>query len=185
MTYNKVAPSDLQKVWHKYVGKLFVNKTILDVGAGAGKSKERLSYNANRVTTSDVNRALMNTVDIIQYPEKIVGKWDVVTAFDVIEHVVDREKFLYAIQRLSNSFVFVTTPNWNVYPTGWHFTEHQFAKMMGIPFYNLKYFVRRNGSDYCDILQVTEGQFLKRNQNNNHFGILGCINAAVENCDDR
>lgn len=127
-------PADLQWVWHEFVGGIYSNSTILDVGSGLGKSKERLLKNGNTVTTQEINRNLMNNVDMIIELRKIKEVYDVVTAFDVIEHTPDPIEFLSDICLLSRFSIFFTTPNKLVFPTNWHYT---FEELMGF-IYTLK-----------------------------------------------
>lgn len=104
---------DEQAGWQEYAGKLFHNVSILDVGAGLGKSRERLSVNGNIVTLQDVAPGL--PVDITNPIEKIPeNSYDLVTAFDVIEHVVEDVNFLGQLCRIAKRAVFVSTPNFNV-----------------------------------------------------------------------
>jgi hypothetical protein len=122
---------DLQKTWHEFAGSLFSNKTILDVGAGVGRSKERLSVNGNEVTTQDINRAMMTKVDFISYPEDInYNSYDIVTAFDVVEHTVSPAEFINTIWNISREGIFVTTPNVEYSPGPWHYDELGFIKLV-------------------------------------------------------
>jgi len=122
---------DLQRVWHEFAGTLFSNKEILDVGAGVGRSKERLSINGNTVVTLDTNRAYMTKVDHICYPEDMISKsFDIVTAFDVVEHTVNPERFVKTIWNIAREGIFVTTPNVAFSPGPWHYTEYEFIKLI-------------------------------------------------------
>lgn len=97
---------DCQEGWHRLVAGMTLG-TILDVGSGLGKSKERIS----NLTTQDPAPDLVG-IDVTDPVEKIPqGSYDCVTAFDVIEHVEDDLEFLRHLCRIARSSVFVTTPN--------------------------------------------------------------------------
>lgn len=113
---------DSQRAWHEFAGLHFDGVSILDVGAGIGLSRERLARGGrNRVTTLDIERTRMGAVDIICDPRDLEGRWDVVTSFDVIEHVPDARAFIAQLVRLARRAVFVTTPAFRLYPHPWHF----------------------------------------------------------------
>jgi len=120
---------DLQEVWHRFAGGLFHGQTILDVGAGIGRSKDRLSINGNIVTTQDTERSFIEKVDLIIDTDKISGTWSVVTAFDVIEHSSSPDRFLKTLWRLAERAVFFTTPNAAKSPAPWHWHLDQLIKM--------------------------------------------------------
>lgn len=122
---------DSQKIWHEFVGSMFSGKTILDVGAGLGLSKERLSNGGrNEVTTQDTNRARMAVVDYIAYIDDLFGMWDVVTAFDVVEHTVYPQYFLGALYGLAKETMFITSPNKYVVPRPWHWKPTELVGMV-------------------------------------------------------
>lgn len=98
---------DLQADLHKFFGGLFSGKTILDVGAGLGRSKERLG--ANQVTTHDVSPHVADLVDVVA-PEPPRGPYDIVTAFEVLEHVEDDLGFLRLLDERATQAIFLTTP---------------------------------------------------------------------------
>ena len=106
---------DLQHGWHSFVGGYCKERTILDVGAGLGLSRDRLigGGNNNRVTLQDVGPDL--PVDITTPVEEIeTDSYDVVASFDVIEHVREDWSWLANLTRIARDFVFITTPNYNV-----------------------------------------------------------------------
>src|SRR5262249_32485575 len=83
--------------------------TVLDVGAGLGLSKGRIP----NCTTQDPGPGL--AVDLSTAVEDLPDRgWDYVTAFDVIEHVVEDTKFLGHLARIARLGWFITTPNYNV-----------------------------------------------------------------------
>ena len=102
--------ADVQGDAHFFFDTLFQSCTVLDVGAGLGMSKDRIKR--NRVTTWDPDARLFRHCDIAG---KVMpaGQWDVVTAFDVIEHVKYDLPFLGALTERARRAVFVTTPDWH------------------------------------------------------------------------
>jgi len=128
---NLAPPADLQIKWQEFASLLYEGQTILDLGAGQGKSKGRLERNGlNQVTTQDINRNLMLCVDLIMMPEDIQGEWDVVTAFDVIEHVPNPHILLSEMLRLAQKEIFFSTPNKTLFPTPWHYTFDELTNML-------------------------------------------------------
>lgn len=104
---------DRQYGWQCYFGRLFRTSTILDVGAGLGKSRERLADLSNRVTLQDIGPGL--PVDISSDVSEIESRsFDIVTAFDVIEHVRGDIEFLSNLRRIAKQYVVITTPNFHV-----------------------------------------------------------------------
>lgn len=102
--------TDVQEPCQFFVDGLFAGCNILDVGAGLGQSKARLRH--NRVTTYDIDPRLKPFVDIAG-GEMPRDKFDVVTAFDVIEHVEDDIGLLRSIAERARWAVALSTPNWH------------------------------------------------------------------------
>jgi hypothetical protein len=100
---------DLQADLHFFFDLLIQGKTVLDVGAGLGKSKARIRH--NRVTTYEPALACRDKVDIYVPPTQ---PFEVVTAFEVLEHVEDDRGFLQMLDGLATQAIFFTTPNWHV-----------------------------------------------------------------------
>lgn len=102
---------DCQQGWHEFIARRCAQKdlgfnSVLDVGAGLGLSKKRIP----NCRTQDVGPGLH--VDMPIPVEHIESKsFDLVTAFDVIEHVVEDVDFLRHLIRIARKAVFVTTPN--------------------------------------------------------------------------
>lgn len=178
MNYDKDAPADLQATWHHHVANMLFNKSILDVGAGRGKSKERLSINENRVTTMDVNRNLMQEVDYVKPIQLFVeSSYDVVTAFDVIEHIPDDEveNWILNLRRVAERNVFVTTPNSHRYPHPWHFTPEQFFHLFNRQLWaDVKFFLRFKIGETDEVRQVFDHQFLQ-DETSHAMGLMGII----------
>jgi 2-polyprenyl-3-methyl-5-hydroxy-6-metoxy-1,4-benzoquinol methylase len=101
---------DLQSGWHSFFGNGFRHQSILDVGAGLGHSKGRLATNGNHVTTLDNGPDLPVDLhsDVVDLAD---ASFDVVTAFDVIEHVDDDFGFVAQLLRVARTAVVLTTPN--------------------------------------------------------------------------
>lgn len=105
---------DSQIGWQKYVGNTTHNKSILDVGSGLGFSRARLSVNGNKVTLQEPAPELLADIKVnIEDVEST--SFDVVTCFDVIEHIPDDLTFMENLFRVSRESVFITTPNFNVF----------------------------------------------------------------------
>lgn len=99
---------DLHAELHLFFDCLVTGKTVLDVGAGLGKSKARMRHHA--VTTFDPSPQVAGMVDVCQ-PTMPGGRWQVVTAFEVLEHVDDAAGFLRDCGARATEAVFLTTPN--------------------------------------------------------------------------
>lgn len=133
---------DSQVRWHIFVGQHFNKCSILDIGAGLGQSKKRLEAGNNTVTLQDVFPGA--NVDITKDTWTIPDKsYDVVTAFDVIEHIVDDWNFLEELVRIARKNVVLTTPNRLVFNCGnkYHVREYsprEFDDLLGK--YNRNFF---------------------------------------------
>lgn len=115
---------DINADLHYFFDWLMTGKTILDVGAGLGKSKARIRH--SKVTTYDPSPAVAGQVDLAILPlqehvfvdaagrQVSTEPFDVVTAFEVIEHVEDDMAFLRTLDALAGQAIFLTTPNWAV-----------------------------------------------------------------------
>lgn len=101
---------DLNADLHYFFDTLFTGAAILDVGAGLGRSKVRIRH--NRVSMWDPS-PFVSELDFTgaAMPE---GTWDVLTAFEVLEHVERDEEFLRACDQRARFAVFLTTPNWAI-----------------------------------------------------------------------
>ena len=102
---------DCQKGWQEFVGRYFKNKTILDVGAGLGQSRERLAHGGNHVVLQDPAPGM--PVDYTQPIFEMESQgWDVITCFDVLEHIAEPVPFLEQLLRLARTTLVITTPNY-------------------------------------------------------------------------
>ena len=84
------------------------NRLWLDVGAGLGFSKERISQHGFIPVTQDPAPDL--EVDTSLPIEEVDGQFGVVSAFDVIGHVPDVQLFLSNLRRLSCGYVVISAP---------------------------------------------------------------------------
>lgn len=101
---------DFQAGWQQFFGRRFQGQAILDVGAGLAHSRARLQAGGNRVTTQDLASGL--PVDLCCPISEIPDQaYDIVTAFNVLEHVDDADAFLQELQRIARTAVVITTPN--------------------------------------------------------------------------
>jgi glycosyltransferase involved in cell wall biosynthesis len=118
---------DSQYGWQTLIGRLFHGKTILDVGAGLGRSRERLAgpHKSNTATLQDIAPSLPVdlTCTLAEIPDK---SFDLVTAFDVVEHVPEDVAFVADLCRIARQQVVITTPNWRVSRCGnrYHVREY-------------------------------------------------------------
>jgi 2-polyprenyl-3-methyl-5-hydroxy-6-metoxy-1,4-benzoquinol methylase len=182
--YKKIPPKDLQKTWHEFVSDWYQNKninSILDIGTGWGKSKERLQKITKNVVTQDINQALMDLVDIIDLPENIAFSSDLVTAFDVIEHVpwTIRTVWIFELYRLSNRYIFITTPNGEFYDKAWCYKSEEFLSIvkhgLGCIFNNeveFEYFLNFKNSEKEYIINVSLSEFLNNEAQGLGLGII-------------
>jgi hypothetical protein len=104
---------DLQKDWHEYFARWLgdywlTQHTHLDVGSGLGLIRERYP----NVRTQDIARGL--DVDYVVPVFDIRQTFDLVTCFDVIEHVIHENNFLESLCKIATEWLIITTPNWNV-----------------------------------------------------------------------
>jgi len=107
---------DLQADLHFFFDTLVSGKSVLDVGAGLGRSKARIRHNT--VLTYEQSKHCQGLVDICgsDLPR---GPFDVVTAFEVIEHVAEDEGFLYELNYRAIQAIFLTTPASNAERLRW------------------------------------------------------------------
>ena len=127
---------DCQEGWHRFFYDKFQSEgwwcSVLDVGAGMGFSKFRINncYTQDPWPSTDVDFHCA----LDEFP---TGSFDCVTAFDVIEHVVEDLDFLAQLLRIARRYVFVTTPNEEVSGArnGCHAREYsteEFARLLQV-----------------------------------------------------
>ncbi len=123
---------DCQQGWHEMFARFIRTEgsTTLDVGAGLGLSKLRIL----NCTTQDPQPS--QWIDVTQpLPAFADGSFDFVTAFDVIEHVIEDVDFLAHLLRIARCGVFITTPNLDVSKAGngchcREYSPHEFINLL-------------------------------------------------------
>ena len=171
--------ADCQWGWQVYAGtfaeKITSNKglSILDVGAGLGLSRNRLQgpSGVNKVTLQDVapNLPVDITTPIEEIPD---NSYDMVTAFDVIEHIVKDTHFLAQLNRVSKEFVIVTTPNYNISKNGnpYHVREYTPSSLINLVLpYEVLIYISGDGSGNSIKKYLTLDEFIKHNDAHHGF----------------
>lgn len=103
---------DLQHDLHHFFNWLVSGKRVLDVGAGMGRSKYRIRH--SKVTTYDPSPHVAGQVDLTLLPPATAPDYEIVTAFEVIEHVKQDRAFCAVLDAHAREAIFLTTPNWQV-----------------------------------------------------------------------
>jgi hypothetical protein len=114
---------DEQWSWYPVFKSAFRNKTVLDVGTGISKIKERTSKWNATVTTheacSDLNADIHGDLSLVASKS-----FQTVTCFDVIEHVKDYGKLAFNMARIASESLVITTPGFALTkctnPCHWH-----------------------------------------------------------------
>lgn len=104
--------------WYEWAGSKFcVNKTVLDVGAGMCDGMKILEKTgAKLVYGQDIDSRLKHLTpnliigDLLDISEK---SYDIVTCFDVIEHVIEDKIFFKMMARIAKELIIITTPNFS------------------------------------------------------------------------
>jgi len=92
----------------QFMKELTTNKTVLDFGCGAGGFLERAKQLASEVSGIELEKALqesfkersLNIFSNLQLAQEDGRKWDVITAFHVVEHLSDPRKTLSSLSTL-------------------------------------------------------------------------------------
>jgi SAM-dependent methyltransferase len=117
-----------QLPWYRFASGLVAGKTVLDVGCGLGKGMEILRQNAASVNGQDLDPRLAGPEIHIGPVDQIPGKsYDVVTCFDVIEHVQDDQEFVRHLVRIARQGLFLTTPNWTTGRCRWPYHVREYT----------------------------------------------------------
>lgn len=107
---------------YEYAKKLVKGKKVLDYGCGSGYGSHMLSESAASVTGVDISQEAVDfanneykapNLDFKTIAELGNEKFDVITSFQVIEHVPDDKKYASAIGQLLNQggIVLISTPD--------------------------------------------------------------------------
>jgi hypothetical protein len=101
---------DFQGGWQRALAKRLPPGDWLDIGAGLGHSRDRITAAGHRVTLHDLAPGL--PVDLAcplaDIPDQSA---DIVSAFDVLEHVPEDTAFVAHLVRIARRAVVITTPN--------------------------------------------------------------------------
>jgi len=102
--------------WYSWACKNYCqNKTVLDVGAGMCDGiKLMRTLGSKSVYGQDIDNRLCKLDDnllIKSIFEIDEGSYDVVTCFDVIEHVIEDLDFFNYLKRIAKEILIITTPN--------------------------------------------------------------------------
>lgn len=117
--------TDDQYGWYQTFKQYLENKTVLDVGTGVSKIKERTAEWNTVVTTHEA---------CVQLPADIHGdlgnikskSFDTVTCFDVIEHVKDYGRLVFDMARIAKCNLVITTPGVQITKCTNRFHWHEF-----------------------------------------------------------
>jgi 2-polyprenyl-3-methyl-5-hydroxy-6-metoxy-1,4-benzoquinol methylase len=132
--------------WGRYIfaSQFVKNKVVLDAASGSGygskymaqagaksvvgidNSQEAVEYSKKYFNHPKV-RFLARDIHKIPFKDK---HFDVVVAFEMVEHLGDYEKFLSEVKRVlkPSGVLILSTPNEEVYPEGNEFHLHEFHK---------------------------------------------------------
>jgi 2-polyprenyl-3-methyl-5-hydroxy-6-metoxy-1,4-benzoquinol methylase len=155
---------DSQSGWQAFIGRSTKKKTILDVGSGLGNSRHRLQQNENLVTllepAPNMPADICGVID-----DQETESYDITTAFDVIEHIEEDEKFLENLFRVCRDSSFLSTPNFNVFgcKNKYHIREYkpeELADMCLAKTKKVKFFVCTNTAGNNPV-EVSEEDFRK------------------------
>jgi len=94
----------------KFLKEQVTNKTILDFGCGAGGFLDRTKLLASEVSGVELEKALqtsfdereLNVFSNLQLAQEDGRKWDLITAFHVVEHLSDPRQTLNDLSTLLN-----------------------------------------------------------------------------------
>lgn len=115
--------TDDQWGWYVNFEKAFNGRTVLDVGTGISKIKERTAEFGSVVTTHEA--CIDIPADIHGDLANVASKsFQTVTCFDVIEHVKEYGRLAFEMARISTEYLVITTPGYAITkctnPCHWH-----------------------------------------------------------------
>lgn len=141
---DKQADMALEHMCRYYLASEFgENKAILDVASGEGYGSYLLSNNAKSVLGVDVSEEVIEVANKkyqknnLKYIlgnatqlEKINQKFEVVTAFEMIEHIYEQEVFIDQVKKVlvEDGIFIVSTPNKYVHEHEYHSENHFHVK---------------------------------------------------------
>lgn len=108
----------IQLGWYEWAKSYYQDMNVLDIGCGSGLGIGIMKSNgAASVTGQDIDSRLLSLNDrlLICNVFEIEDKsFDVVTCFDVIEHVTNDIDFFEKIRKIAKKTLIITTPNYLV-----------------------------------------------------------------------
>lgn len=143
---------DGQFFWYPMFREFFENKTVLDVGTGVSKIKDRTAQWNSKVTTHEACRELV--ADIYGDLSNVVSKsFQTVTCFDVIEHIKEYGRCVYEMSRIASESLVITTPGFEVTqcknPCHWHeFMPDEIYQLMSATGMELKKAMGATGDSF-------------------------------------
>ncbi|MFO1413947.1 MAG: glycosyltransferase [Burkholderiales bacterium] len=146
-----------------------INKRVLDLGSGEGYGACLLASVAERVIGIDVSQQAVQEasqkyhtssnlafavakVSALPFPNKT---FDVVTAFEIIEHTVDQEEMISEAARVicDNGILLISTPNKSIYSDAAHYDNpfharelyfEELSQLLSKHFSVISYFAQKN-----------------------------------------
>jgi len=130
---------------YKFASDLAKGKTVLDIGCGTGIGLDLLAESADVVVGTDYSEETVEYARENNYKANLTfkvmdcrdlkfndGEFDLVTSFNLIEHIHGQEKFIQEVKRVlkPNGIFICSTPNTNIFNPGgqyYHFHVHEFT----------------------------------------------------------
>jgi 2-polyprenyl-3-methyl-5-hydroxy-6-metoxy-1,4-benzoquinol methylase len=108
--------SDRYQMIKKYLGK---DKTVLDIGSGAGTFAKMISPDSKSIECLEVDPALVKESKRLGFKtyhsdfesQNFTEKYDIVFAWHVLEHIVDIDSFISKCKDLSNEYIIMEVPS--------------------------------------------------------------------------
>lgn len=162
-----------QAHWYRHVLPFVAGKSVLDAGSASGYSLPMFQRaGATYVEGFDLlplnERVRQGRIE--DYPD---ASFDLVTAMDVIEHVVDDADFFRNLLRVAREAVFFSTPNWNVSRAKNQFHVREYTPM------ELKRFLVENAPSYAlsiwvsgPLFEIETREGFDADEACNNYGVL-------------
>lgn len=107
---------------YEYAKRFVINKKVLDFGCGSGYGTKMLAESAESVTGVDISKEAIDfagknypssNLDFKTIPNISGEKFDVITSFQVIEHVPNDNKYIDDLKKLLNpgGYLLISTPD--------------------------------------------------------------------------